>query len=76
MRYRLFVLSPECLSAACIPLSSHRPWILFRPGSRVVVRPSACGVHVFMCSVQNSNSGNSNNNTLALRASSGALTGV
>lgn len=50
--------------------SSHRQLILFRPGlARVVVRLSAC-VHVFMCSVQHSNSGNSNNNnTLAQRAS-------
>lgn len=71
MRSRLFTLSPENLSAAF--LSSHRPWILFRPGSRVVVRLSAY-VHVFMFCVQNSNSGNSNNNTLAWRASRKALT--
>lgn len=40
----------------------------------MVVRLSAC-VHVFMCSVQHSNSGNSNNNnnTLAQRASRKAL---
>lgn len=72
-RFRLLVLSPGKLvispSRKLLVSSSHRQLISFRPGlARLVVRLSAC-VHVFTCSVQHSNSGNSNNNALARRAS-------